>query len=580
MHLQRILPLLLFCAAPLLAQQRPVAFIPEFKINPVSGALVQGNGLTVETLQQRFNLVDESGSLRLAAAPGETAAFQLLAPPDPWLLIHLENPSAVPCTLYQVCSVKVPELENRYFPDLLIPLPGNAPGDRFTMVSDAEVVPAGSAWYVFWVEIPLGEQFPAGEYSLALRMSGKNIDQAVTVKLTVYEAVLPPARLLLDLNEYGDKYLHLFRKSLSKPDILAQEQAVFRMGRAHYGVVNPLPYESQGGEARAGMVPIMLNQDLLHPQLDWSEFDARFGPYFDGSAFADGAPLHHFYLPFNPDWPAPFKLYLSDRERYEQIWAAFAREYIRHFTERGWTRTIFQVYCNQKPGKGNQIPWNLDEPKGVEDYRALRYYADLTRRVFAESGAVQVRFRIDISHFYCDEHRGTRDKDFRVNGGDKILEPVDIWVISGHSLNGEAAALEARKLLAAGKEVWIYSETPLIAEGSPRAFQRIYRAREQGWTGFMAWKSVTRELHSGKGSDFIFYAVEAGGKKGIYPSLRLKLLQRAIDDTRLIELAESRGALTPAQWETYRQGYQTGDREAIWNFRAGVHERVFGKKNP
>lgn len=587
MLLDRILSVLLFCAAPLLAQDRPIAFIPEFKINPVSGALVQGNGQTVETLRERFNLVDERGSLRLSAAPGETAAFQLVLPPEPWLQIHLENPSAFPCTLYQVGSVKVPELENRYFPDLLVPLPGNAPGDRFSMVKDAQVVPAGSAWQVIWVEIPLAAQTPAGEYAFTLRISGEKINQAVTVNLTVHGAALPPPRLLLDLNEYGDKYLYPFRKSFSPQELARLEQAVFRMGRDHYGVINPLPYESQSGEAREGLVPKVLNYDLLHPQLDWSEFDARFGPYFDGSAFADGVPLRHFYLPFNPDWPAPFKLYLSDREQYEQIWAAFAREYIRHFTEKGWTRTIFQVYCNQKPGKGNEIPWNLDEPKGVDDYQALRYYAELTHRVFAanarpqaESGALKVRFRVDISHFYCDEHRGNRDKDFRVNGGDKILEAVDIWVISGHSLNGEAAAQEARKLLAAGKEVWIYSETPLIAEGSPRAFQRIYRAREQEWSGFMAWKSVARELHAGKGSDFIFYAVEAGGQKGIYPSLRLKLLKRAIDDTRLLELAGSRGAFTPAESAAHRLAYQSGDREAIWSFRTTIHERIFGEKTP
>lgn len=582
MSLQRILPILLFCAAPLLAQERPLAFIPEFKINPISGALVQGNGQTVETLQQRFNLVDERGSLRLSATPGETTAFQLILAPDPGLQIHLENPSAIPCTLYQVGSVKVPELENRYFPDLLIPLPANAAGERFSMVKDAQVVPGESAWYVIWVEISPAAQTRAGEHTLRLRISGEKINQAVTVNLTVYEATLPPPRLLLDLNEYGDKYLYPFRKSLSPQELTRLERAVFQMGRQHYGVINPLPYESQRGEAREGLVPKVLTSDLLHPRLDWSEFDARFGPYFDGSAFADGVPLHHFYLPFNPDWPAPFKLYLSDREQYEQIWAAFAREYIRHFQEKGWTRTIFQVYCNQKPGKGNEIPWNLDEPKGVDDYQALRYYAELTRRVFAanvppqaESEALPVRFRVDISHFYCDEHRGNRDKDFRVNGGDKILEVVDIWVISGHSLKGEAAAQEARELLAAGKEVWIYSETPLIAEGGPRAFWRIYRAREQQWSGLMAWKSVAREVHAGKGSDFIFYAVEAGGQKGIYPSLRLKLLKRAIDDTRLLELAESRGAFTPAEAATHRLAYQNGDREAIWRFRTGIHKRIF-----
>jgi hypothetical protein len=511
-----------------------MVFGPQLKIDPVSGWVVGRAREDADSLR-RWNLCDENRNIALAASVGETVSLQLLTPPDPGLQIQIEGLTGSKVGIYQIGVVKIPDVENQYLPDILIPLPVEAQSGHFSVVPDRELIPVESAYYLFWIDIAPDISAAGKTFTAALQIEGPEIQEELSIRLPVSEKILPPPSFLLDLNEYGDKYLYPFQDDHSPQELLDIEAEVFRMGREHYGVVNPLPYKSQKGEARDGMAPELLNEELLHPSLDWSEYDARFSRYFDGSAFADGRPLRHFYLPFNPNWPAPFELYSKDREKYEQIWAAFAKEFIRHFTEKGWTETIFQVYCNQKPNKTNSIPWNLDEPKGVDDYTALRYYADLTHRVFAESGPVKVRFRIDISHFYCNQHRGNRDKDFRVNGGDAILEPVDIWVISGHSLNSAYAMQKARELIAKGKEVWIYSETPRISEDGNVAVRNIRYARDNGLTGFLIWKSVARELNESDGPDFIFYALSADGKKGIYPSIRLKQLRSAIDATRISE---------------------------------------------
>lgn len=511
-----------------------MVFGPRLKIDPVSGWVVGRAREDADSLR-RWNLCDENRNIALSASVGETVVLQLLTPPDPGLQIQIEGLSASKLNIYQVGVVKIPGVENQYLPDILIPLPANVSNGRFSVVTDRELIPTESAYYLFWIDIAPAPASAGQQLAATLQIHGPEVQEKLSILLSVDNKTLQPPSFWLDLNEYGDKYLYPFQDDHSAKELLEIEAEVFRMGRDHYGVVNPLPYKSQKGEARDGMAPGLLNEDLLHPRLDWSEYDARFSCYFDGSAFGDGKPLRHFYLPFNPNWPAPFELYSEDREKYEQIWDAFAREFIRHFTEKGWTETIFQVYCNQKPNKTNGIPWNLDEPKGVDDYTALRYYADLTHRAFADSGPVKVRFRIDISHFYCDQHRGNRDKDFRVNGGEAILEPVDIWVISGHSLNGAYAMQKARELLAKGKEVWIYSETPRIGEDGNVAVRNIRYARENGLTGFLIWKSVARELNKSDGPDFIFYTVAAGGKKGIYPSIRLKQLRSAIDATRISE---------------------------------------------
>jgi hypothetical protein len=562
------------------AENSPAAFYPEFKIDPVSGSLVGYPGETVESLKQRFNLCDKNGNITLSAFAGETVAVQFLTPADPTIKIVISNPPGTEFALYQVGCVKIPKIEETYFPDILIPLTDKSPGAELLVVEDREVIPAASKYYLFWLEVPLDANSQGKSLSLKLQISTADFQQAVSVNVDVKNQPLPPPALWLDLNEYGDKYLYIFHDDHSDRELLEIEEKVFRMARAHEGIMNPLPYKSQKGEAREGMAPKILNEDLLHPLLDWSEFDARFGNYFDGSAFVDGQPIRHFYLPFNPDWPAPFELYYSDRGQYENIWAAFAQVFIKHFQEKGWTETVFQLYCNQKPGKLNNIPWNLDEPKGVDDYKALRYYADLTHRVFAGSGPLKVRFRIDIAHFYCDEHRGSRDKDFRVNGGADILKPVDIWGISDHSLNGEFAAERAKALLAEGKEVWVYGETPLINDAGYHAINSIYAAREKGLTGFLIWKSVARELHRAKGSDFIYYTVKVNGKKDVLPSVRLKLLKRGIDDTRIFEHWLAGGDMRRSVIEEMLKEYRTGDPESIWKLRNGIHRPNSGRIEP
>ena len=69
-------------------------------------------------------------------------------------------------------------------------------------------------------------------------------------------------------------------------------------------------------------------------RLDWAAWDKRFGPYFDGSAFADlprkGVPLEGFYLPLFENWPTPMEgNYNGD------YWAdhAFPASYRKNFVE-------------------------------------------------------------------------------------------------------------------------------------------------------------------------------------------------------------------------------------------------------
>jgi hypothetical protein len=183
----------------------------------------------------------------------------------------------------------------------------------------------------------------------------------------------------------------------------------YRLAHEHRLCLNRLPY---GWNGRPAFAPPWDGE-----RFDWTEWDRHVGPLLDGGAFADsprtGQPVDVLYLPFNEHWPVNLydhytpsywieeALTPAYREELGRAIAAFAR----HCDEKGWHRTRFQFYLNNKVYNRRQYaessaPWIFDEPVHTQDFRALRWYA----RLFRESaepvrGAARMRFRVDISYF-------------------------------------------------------------------------------------------------------------------------------------------------------------------------------------
>src|SRR5262249_44387930 len=149
-----------------------------------------------------------------------------------------------------------------------------------------------------------------------------------------------------------------------------------RLAHRHRTVLNRLPY-SQNGRIHDGCAP---RWDSRRLQLDWSNWDRRFGALLDGSAFADlprrRVPLECFYLPLHENWPIPMEGnysgdYWADRafpKSYRRAFVAAARQFAEHLQSRGWTETLFQGFLNNKNNFKNRgwsrgsSPWLLDEP--------------------------------------------------------------------------------------------------------------------------------------------------------------------------------------------------------------------------
>jgi len=111
-----------------------------------------------------------------------------------------------------------------------------------------------------------------------------------------------------------------------------------RLAHRHRVVLNKVPY-SHRGTVQDGCAPKWDGK-----RLDFKAWDARFGPYFDGSAFADlprkGVPLERFYLSLFENWPTPMEgNYNGD------YWAdrAFPARYRAAIVEAGKEHGLTQV---------------------------------------------------------------------------------------------------------------------------------------------------------------------------------------------------------------------------------------------
>ena len=230
--------------------------------------------------------------------------------------------------------------------------------------------------------------------TLTLRRGGQTLK--VSVSVNVWDFTLPDGLSFLpEMNCY---------------DLPANERDYYRLAHRHRTVLNRVPY-SQNGTVQEECAPGWDGQGL-----SWSGWDRRFGPYFDGSAFADlprrGVPLECFYLPLHENWPTPMAGhyngdYWADRAfpaGYRSAFVEASRGMAAHFAAKGWGETLFQGFLNNKidfKTKGwsrGSSPWLLDEPAHFQDFWALRYFgAAFHEGVNQAPAGAKLVFRCDIS---------------------------------------------------------------------------------------------------------------------------------------------------------------------------------------
>jgi len=417
----------------------------------------------------------------------------------------------------------------QYYPDALIPAPTPY---RSRLPESDNRIPKQTV-QAFWLDVwaPANARPGAYETRAILRAGGKVVE--LPVKLRVLAAVVPAEdAVAIDHNSYGtswfaEQYPALVKRHgadfFSSDSFFELIHSYHRIFYENRGVFHQLGY-GHAGKVGPEFAPRLEGSGKTKHIADWSLYDRHYGPLFDGSAFANtsrGAkPIPFVYLPINPEWPASFLWW--GEPGYEREFVNVVSEMEKHFREKGWTATRFEMFFNHKK-RYKGFPWDGDEVRFVRDYSYFKEYARLLKEAVPAESPVKFVFRADVSW--------TMERQFK-----ELAGIVNFWVCGG----GEFGWYDyAPKLLKdRGDIVWIYGGSPAVTVPSSLVTIDVLRPWIWGIDGFVHWQ--TTEAGSDPwfqfegGTEALVYPGDRFGIAGPIPSVRLKLQRNAVQDVTLL----------------------------------------------
>lgn len=535
-------------------------WLPGTTGTPVSGLAVipvtdkyDQSGRPVGSLPDRHrqrNSVFDGDHIFLTAAAGEVVGFQVLLRGAGEVSLQLEF-AGPPLRTDLFQAVYVPA-EGRLIPDPLLPLP-----NRIPLSNDAD--------QSVFADIYVPFDAPPGRRSGTLTISD---GRQVPIGLTILPVRLPRrASFACEMNSYG------------LPDHVDDYYALQQVAYDHRVHANILHYSHHTAapgsrksnldmRLRSGRRMDNRRYDSIQPgakQGWWDDFAEAFGPFLDGSCFAQGhrgpIPAPGFYLTFHESWPLNCREFFNgdpdayrafaDRPVYAETYAAVLADFARLAKDRGWTETGFQVYFNNKGSlaESSKAPWVLDEPASFWDYRALQYYGELTDRGRRGAGDVRIDYRIDISRpEFC---RG------------ELAGRSDLWVVSSWAVQHYRRLVTDRMERDALK-VWVYGTTNPVHESNRQVVAWALDAWREGATGVVPWQTVDKTGEALRRADqlglFIFDQ-DAAGKTIIRHSARLKAYRDAEQLIEYLRLVQQRRGWSPSQLRAFVQRHLSRARE-------------------
>lgn len=529
-------------------------------------------------------------TIQLFGAQNQEVAVQLVVPVQGRRYsARAEGPDGVPADRVTFSAIAwsrvgaaAPAQSETFLPDVIVPLDGSVAGLRtFDVPLKVAGLPeVGNRQGLLLMEVWIPKTAVPGVHrgTVSVLEDGKEIAK-LGLDLTVFPLQLPDRPTFrMDYLSYGSPLSHWGLDATlgdggstdlkTTPDAIGAEQQAFGLALDNRGYLNVLPYASQRGTPFYGYPLHGAGRNATIVSFDG--FDRRFGPLLDGRIGKYRMPPPLFTLPFNLNYPytmrsdparqfawEPFKTTIPDgpgREprlaELEDTWRAIGQQTLAHVAEKGWTRTAFEIYNNQKPATNNRSPWSLDEPVAGSDYRALRYLFNLARWAFegAATRGITIVTRVDIGHWECDGLRtpeGTatgcyKARDFGPANARALLQPVvDRWVV-GHVHAHGAQDLVSR-----------YNTAPVMFDEYAGSG---VRATHGGEFSGLAWIAQRLGLegrmvyHAGYidpanvSGDGALYSGAGLGFTGVLASRRVKLWRDAVNDYDLIALARMANA--------------------------------------
>lgn len=431
----------------------------------------------------------------IGIAKGEAVSWVLKTPPES---LQVSAPEG-----FVVDILALPQVEGRLDP--AVPLSHWKP-DAFGFSANHPVATC--------IDLYATKTVPAGEYAVKLEW-GTN---AVEIKIKVWDFTLPDRLSFIpQMNCYG---------------LPANERSYFQLCHEHRTTLNSLRY-GWSGKVSPDAVP-KRNQD---GSWDWSEWDRKWGPLLDGSAFANSRrgpiPTEAFYLPINENWPMDHEKhflggYWIEDAYAEDYWTEFRsviNDFARHFREREYNETLFEFYLNNKvyfkQQQGNRwdacsAAWIFDEPVNTQDFWALRRFGlEFWQGVKGISGP-RFGYRIDIS-------RPEWQRD--------LLDGISsVEVVSG-SLRRYQERVTARAN-AHRNLVYMYGSANTFDQSTDTNVAWCVETWARGANGVVPWQTMgTKESWRKLDPLAVIYPSD----QGAIPSLRLKSFR---DGQQLVEYLE------------------------------------------
>ncbi len=459
------------------------AFPEMVEVDPVSGQPLFEKA-SEDFRQANAVWSGKEARIRVAAGQGDIVAFQLALqnqakPFDVRVTVDLKTPDGKPLAkdnvhLWRVWYVnaKSSDKDARWNAEYAIPLTSPVqiaqrdrfafdplpPANGFLQVPPKDNAIPGQTLQAVYIDIVTPQDAPAGLYKGAVTITAPDGQAELPLEVQVYPVKIPAD---LNFNPELDCYY--------SPGAASGAKAFFDYHRlAHYNrcTLNEVSH-TQTGQVWSDMRPILTAEGADTHVSDWSGYDKRIGPLLDGAAFTglprDGVPVRTFYLPFFENWPMrlqdhyefgmppppPGRWFLTSEDppegaddltwkdahdlkakpieqafdtNYKQGFENVTADFVKHFDEKGWTRTYVQMYQNNKYPHHGQW-WTLDEPSEWLDWAALSFWADHLHKGMDFPHKAKFLYRGDISRLQWQGSFMDGRMDVAYSGGDGLKWP-------------------------------------------------------------------------------------------------------------------------------------------------------------
>jgi len=429
-----------------------------------------------------------------------------------------------------------------YYPDALAPvkLPYHSefpePDNR---IADQKAQP-------FWVDVWVPKRTAPGVYRGVVTLQNGGGRETLPVEITVLAATVPDEDVIrMDHNSYGSSWLASDYPGLVKQTAgdFFDSDAFYRLIHAyhrifyeHRGIFHQLGY-GHAGKVGPEFAPEVEGTGRDRHVASWTRFDRHYGPLLDGSAFAGTrrgpSPIPFMYLPINPEWPASFVNW--GEPGYEAEFVNVVSGMERHFREKGWTHTSYEMFFNHKK-RYKGFPWDGDEVRFKKDDTFFREYRRLLDKAMPAGSPARILYRADVS---WDTERQARE----------MAGVINMWVCSAEPL---AWLPETARLLKSRNEVvWIYGGTPTVYKPSEEISMMALRPWMLGVGGWVHWLATSpgRDpwFEFSGGATGLVYPGERFGIEEPIPGIRLKLQRNVLQDLALAQKLSAKPGLETVQ---------------------------------